>query len=158
MFCFSFCHSLLSTLFSCLLKEDCSLSFAIYLIAIPFSQWLLKPFIYKARDSKKHLFVCVYLDGWIYWLLPASFLLLKSHFSLLTAHWQPLTVFVEAKRVRWALTHSALDWCLVKIVCVAASLFGLSLSMGPVTAPCLGIGCKLHPLDTNLTNVIFVER
>ena len=26
-----------------------------------------KPFIYEARDSNKHLFVCVYLDGWIYW-------------------------------------------------------------------------------------------
>ena len=28
-----------------------------------------KPFIYKpqARVSNKHLFVCVYLDGWIYW-------------------------------------------------------------------------------------------
>ena len=25
-----------------------------------------KPFIYKSRDSNKHSFVCVYLDGWIY--------------------------------------------------------------------------------------------
>ena len=27
----------------------------------------LKPFIYEAIDSNKHSFVCVYLDGWIYW-------------------------------------------------------------------------------------------
>ena len=26
-----------------------------------------KPFIYEARESNKHSFVCVYLDGWIYW-------------------------------------------------------------------------------------------
>ena len=25
-----------------------------------------KPFIYEARDSNNNLFVCVYLDGWIY--------------------------------------------------------------------------------------------
>ena len=33
-----------------------------------------KPFIYEARESNKHSFVCVYLDGWIYWPLQCFFL------------------------------------------------------------------------------------
>ena len=53
-----------------------------------------KPFIYEARVSNKYSFVCVYLDGWIYW--PQGFFL-HLFFVLLLL----LLLFLPSTCRRW---------------------------------------------------------